>query len=182
MAVAGEIAAAAREQLPVTWDALLADPRYGEPAIQRRVDLVKHRLFGSVVDPDVESVTYDPFVVEYAGKLVALSVVPAGADYWAVQKIQDAAGERQQAMWVDRVDKLWMLYRNLLAETRSMLPDVQAILGVTLVAKRSRPKMGVRDGGGSNFLTQNPFVEPGFGREFAEPEGTLLPPPPRVRV
>src|SRR5687768_15379793 len=117
MAVPGAIAAAARGHLPVTWAALADDSdRYGETELQRKVDYVKFNLFGEVVAAEVEDTLYDPNIIEYAGKLVAIQIIPAGADYWASQAVQQGSGDRYQGTWVDRAAALWRLHEKLVAE------------------------------------------------------------------
>lgn len=154
----------------MTWAALAADSRYGDAGLQRRVDFVKANLFGRPMET-AEEETLDPTVIEYAGKLVAISVIPAGAEYWAAQKIQDNSGERVSAQWTDRSEKLWKLHKQLISETRVMLPDVQAILGTNVRVTRARPRIGVSDNTSDKFVTGDPF---GFERTYIAPESTIL--------
>lgn len=171
MAVTGSIANAAKDQIPTTWDALAADSRYGDAALQRQVDLQKFRLFGTVVTEAQEDSLYNPVVIDYVGKLVALAVIPAGIEYWMVQKINDSSGEKISASWVDRAEKLKETYERLLAETRALLPEIQGMLGENLKAvKRSKPRMGVADVTGDGLVTSDPF---GFEREYAIPVTTV---------
>jgi hypothetical protein len=51
MAVTGEIAEEVRATLPVSWDALIEDARYGESFFQRRIDQTKKSVFGEILDP-----------------------------------------------------------------------------------------------------------------------------------
>lgn len=152
--------------MPVTWAALEGDSRYGENSLQRRVDAVKSRLFGAVVPAEEEADTYPSLVVEYAGKLVALAVIPAGEDYWAAQTIMDNSGEKFSGTWIDRAESLRRLRRELIAETRAIAPEVAAILGTTIRVTKVRPRVGVRTPR-AGHVTATPED---FPKDFALPE------------
>ena len=166
MAVAGDIAAAARAQMPVTWATLADDSRYGDALLQRQVDLVKERLFGTVISPDLEADTYPRTVIDYAGKLVAIQVIPAGEDYWAAQAISDSSGTKNALTWADRAENLRRLRENLIRETRMMAPEIAVLLGTTLAITRIRPRLGVRIPRNAH-VTANPED---FPKDFNLPE------------
>ena len=169
MAVAGEIANKARERIPVTWDVLASDDRYGDSFLQGRVDSVKQRLFQVIVDPVNELSTYGLLTVDYAGIQVALSVIPAGADYWASQSIQHSAvGKNEQKTFLDRVDKLWELHDRLVKDAANLLPDVELTLPIGVLKGRPKSVMTASDAIDSDdtFVTHNPFE---FERPFDRP-------------
>lgn len=158
MAVPGLIAQAAKSHLPVTWTALANDERYGEAELARKVDYVKFNLFGEVVLPEEEALLYDPNVIEYAGKLVAIQIIPAGADYWATQKIVDSSGGHHNASFIDRSTALWRLHEKLVAEAAASRPDIDG--SVTVRPKRRRIPVGVRDTTSTKLTTLDPHAFP----------------------
>lgn len=165
MAVPGAIAAAARGHLPVTWAALADDSdRYGEIELQRKIDYIKFNLFGEVAEPEDEASLYNPNIIEYAGKLVAIQIIPAGADYWASQAVQQGSGERYQGTWVDRSAALWKLHEKLVAEAAATRPDIDG--SVIVKAKRRRFPIGVRDSESTKLVTTDPHT---FPRESERP-------------
>lgn len=170
MAVLGVIAATAREQLPITWDALANDPRYGEPGLQRAVELVKFKTFGMSVEPDLEEDTYNPLIVEYVGKLVALQIIPAGADFWSSQtRTLTAKSGNETKAFNDRVADLWRLYDRLRAEVTALYADAaKSTVGTDLPGLRLRKgaRIKVADPGGAldGFVTGNPQA---FARQHA---------------
>lgn len=171
MAITGEIAQKARERIPATWHALASDSvagRSGEELLQGRINSTKQRLFGTVVDGELEAATYDPLVIDYVGIMVALSVIPAGADYWASQNISHSAvGKNEQKTFIDRSKRLWDLHEQLTLEAAGMWPDVSTLIpGV--IKKRTRI-IGVADAGDSdNMATPDPFT---FERPFQPATG-----------
>lgn len=163
MAVPGAIAAVAQSYLPVTWNELATNaPGYGEETLQQKVDFVKYQLFGSVIDPNTEDQLLDPLVIEYAGILVALQIIPSGAEYWSAQRTSfTAQGDRNEVVtFGDRSEALWKLQQQLITKSRSMLPDVQAILGTTIKARVRRPPISVGEAGDTGLLTPDPFQFP----------------------
>lgn len=167
--ITGPIADAAKAQLPITWSALLNDPRFGEGLLQGRVDLTKYKTFGVVAPPEQESILYDPLVIEYVGKSAAMTVIPAGIDYWSEQPTSTTStGTNEQETYPNRVDALWKLYEKLLTETRMMLPDIEGIIDLKVRRKTGAPMISDSD---SPFITSDPFhPEQGFPREFADPD------------
>src|SRR4051812_7734572 len=81
MAVDGVIAERARAVLPVTWDALSRDSRFGDGLITTALNTVKERTLGSVITPTLEG-TLPLIVIDYVAKLVALELITPGIDYW----------------------------------------------------------------------------------------------------
>lgn len=155
----------------MTWDALLNDRRYGPAALRRRCDYVKRNVFGtSAPDDDLET-ALDPIVVEYCAKLVALQVIPAGAEYWAAQKISDSAGERQVAMWTDRAAALWKLHDALVQDVADLKPEADAILGTVRRVVRRRPLIKVSQNDNDAMLTPNVSD---FERQAAVPDRNAI--------
>lgn len=150
MPVAGAIAERARGILPVTWDALAADQRYGDGLLQSAVSLVKENVFGVVVAPDAEA-AYKLIVIDYAAKLVVLELIPAGVDFWMNEPMSESAtGTNENHTFVDRAGTLRELGRDLLIETRRIGPDIAVLVGFRRVSSKSVPKLSTMD---DEFLT-----------------------------
>jgi hypothetical protein len=129
MPIAGVIAERTRGIFPITWDALSSDARYGDDLLQGSIDLVKEMMFGSVISPALED-TYPLRVIDYAAKMTALELVPAGVDYWMNLSVQEVTtGTNESTAYVDRADKLLKLRDILLAETRAEAAEIEAIIG-----------------------------------------------------
>jgi hypothetical protein len=124
--VAGAIAERSRRVIPVTWDALSVDGRYGDGLLQDTVDLVKENLFGSVINPGIED-TYPLRLLDYAGKLVALELITPGIDLWMNMPTSENASDENRT-WVDRAEKLRQLRDELLAETRRLAPEMETLI------------------------------------------------------
>lgn len=161
MAVEGAIAEAARRVLPVTWDALSRDTnRFGDALLQSIVDTVKDTLFGNVVTAQAED-QYPLRVIQYAGKMVALELIPAGIDFWMNELLQESAsGVAEQHTFVDRADKLRQQGERLGWEITRDSNDIYALLGRR--PNRRVPVMGISISADDVLLTPNP-------REFPAP-------------
>jgi hypothetical protein len=112
MPVEGSIAAAARRQLPVTWDALAQDERFGgEDSLVEVIEYVKESLFGSVITTAAEDLL--PRIVQrFAGILVALELIEPGIDFWMNLSIQETTrGPDETVIYADRANKLRELLR-----------------------------------------------------------------------
>ena len=89
------IALHARDELPETWDGLIEANTFGEPALERRLDIVMYRVFGAVLD-QTEQEALSPLLAAYVGKLFALDLIIPGIDFWSKQAISHSAGELPQ--------------------------------------------------------------------------------------
>ena len=122
----GEIATQVRQLIPLTWDALSKDPRYGDRMLSTRVNYVKYKLFSTVVSATVEESVYNPLLLDYTAKEAALQIIPAGIDYWMDQHITSSTnGSSEAVSYPDRIRHLqavqeW-LFREV-AELREELP------------------------------------------------------------
>lgn len=166
MAVTGEFAESARTEMPLTWSALQTDTlsRYGDSFLQRKIDQVKWRILGIIVDPGDED-QYDPIVIEYIGKLIAINICPAAADFWASQQVTKTT-DNMTTEFPDRVKAIWDLQEKLIGEALAMKADVEAILGPLSRTTTAKPKIGVADGNSDASVTQDPFT---FPRTFELP-------------
>lgn len=141
MAVDGKIAESARGELPLTWDALSKESSFGDAFLQSKLDKVLTRMFGQVLLPPAQD-ALDVLVIDYIGKLVALDLINPGIDYWGKQPLTIAAtGRNENKGYTARADDLRLLRQYLLQETRTLWPDVEALLPgrrVNTVASRPR--------------------------------------------
>ena len=143
MALEGVIAERTRAVLPVTWDALSRDPRYGDDLLQTAIDTAKAWVTGGVITPAAEESTYSVVVVDYIAKVAALELISPGIDFWMNEPVSETAtGTDEAHTFVDRAESLRKLGEQLLAETRRkadeigpLLPDIPAHLvkGVPLL-------------------------------------------------
>jgi len=124
--IAGAIAERARRVIPITWDALAVDARYGDGLLQDTVDLVKENIFGSVINTGIED-TYPLRLLDFAGKLVALELITPGIDLWMNMPTSERAQDENRT-WVDRAEKLRKLRDELLVETRKLSPEMEALI------------------------------------------------------
>lgn len=121
------IALAARDEIPETWDALIEANTFGEPALERRLDIVMYRVFGAALD-QAEQDALSPLLAAYVGKLFALDLIIPGIDYWSKQAISHSAGERESKTYKDRAEDLKELRKLIFADAIALLPDVEAEL------------------------------------------------------
>jgi hypothetical protein len=101
----GAIWRACRALEPVSWDSLRAYTGYGDPELQRVIELSKLRVIGTAV-PVGDEETLDPRVVDFiAKKVLADNVLSAAISFWTDQVIQQTArGNSEEVVtYPDRV-------------------------------------------------------------------------------
>jgi hypothetical protein len=148
----GAIAANVREHIPIAYDALAKDARYGEPRLQSRVDTVKFRLFGTVIPAALEATVYNPLVLDFAGKVAALQIIPAAVDFWMVQHVSvSATGTNENTSYPDRIDALWRIHERLLLEVKQ---DADLVEEWVIVRRKNKGPLVSTEG--LPFLTENP--------------------------
>lgn len=147
------IANRVRDYLPVTYEALANATYYGPDAIQRHVDVVKFRLFATVVSQAMEATAYNDFVIDYAAKHAALRIIPSGADFWSDQMQTETARE-QTISFPDRIQSLWKIHERLLSEVRMDEPIFLKYYPTLFIPdKTSVPRVSTED---VPFLTVDP--------------------------
>jgi hypothetical protein len=157
MPVVGAIAERVAGILPVTWDALERDSRYGDALLRTAIDTMKMRVFGTNVTPLAES-AYPMIVVDYVAKLVAIDLCNPGIDFWMSEVTSTSAtGTNEVVTWVDRANQLSQLRKDLLEETRLMKPEVDPLIGFTPVTRTPRMAINTLD---EDFVTPSPFEFP----------------------
>jgi hypothetical protein len=101
----GAIWRACRALEPVSWDSLRAYTGYGDPELQRVIELSKLRVIGTAV-PVADEASLDPRVVDFiAKKVLADNVLSAAISFWTDQVIQQTArGNSEEVVtYPDRV-------------------------------------------------------------------------------
>lgn len=153
MAVVGAIADRVRGILPVTWDALSKDARFGDGLLRTVIDTKKEEIFGSVVAVSAES-TYPLIVINYVAKLVVIELIPPGIDLWRSQPIVvSATGTNENTTYSDATVALQQLREDLLAETRKEWDLVRPLIDFSRLSSAPRPLMNTID---DEFLTPSP--------------------------
>src|SRR5580765_3134341 len=138
------IALAARGELPETWDALFEADTFGPDALERRMNTVLYRLFGTVLDmPEQELLS--PLLATYAGKLLALDIIIPGIDYWSKQALEHSAGDRETKAYKDRAEDLAKLRDLIFKDAASLLPAIETEL--PLIPRRVGDTARVQEAG-----------------------------------
>jgi len=159
------IALAAQGELPETWAALLAAPTFGEMALERRLDTLMYRVFGTVLD-DAEQDALSPVFISYLGKRLALDLIIPGIDFWSKQALSLSAGERESKAFKDRAEDLKELRKLLLADSTEMLGEVEVEL--PQLPRRATDTARVQESG---LLTVHVTADPlGFPPLYGPPE------------
>lgn len=72
---------------------------------------------------------YNPIVIEFAAKNLALTLIPPGADYWSNRMITvTSTGTNESKTFPDRIASLWRIHAQIINDIRAMLPQVQQYL------------------------------------------------------
>jgi hypothetical protein len=168
----GAIYKVARSLIPITWDALANSNSYGDELLQQKVELIKAKTLATTVLAEDE-IDLDIRVIDYLAKLVVLSVIPAGVDYWGSQRISvSATGTNENATFINRVEMLWQLYEKFLVQVAADRDEIEELLGnQTLRSATGIP--AISDGAEEGFVTPNPTVH---FREYAFDRSESLPP------
>jgi hypothetical protein len=115
--------------LPLTWDALATDDRYGEGLLAMALAIAREAVLGEQ-PTDVEEDALPLLVVDYVAKIAVIEIIPAGIDYWMSQTIAVAtSGTNETETYTDRAAMLRSLLQDLLAETRANADDIAALVG-----------------------------------------------------
>lgn len=141
MAVEGAIAERVRGILPVTWDALAEDRRYGDALLRTTIDTVKEIVFNQVVLPALE-VNYPLIVIDYVAKLCAIELITPAIDFWLDQpyQITQNGSGNEVTTSSEKADSLVRLRAELLRQTRELEPIVGPLIGYTRMRNQPRPR------------------------------------------
>jgi hypothetical protein len=162
MPLPGAIAERTRGLLPVTWDALEGDSRYGDELLATALDIAREAVLGKQPTADDEQLL-PMIVVDYVAKVAAIEMIPAGIDYWMSQTIAVVTtGTNESETYTDRAAMLRQLGQDLLAETRAKAADIAAIVNYHTPSGVSRPLLNTID---DVLLTPSPQE---FPRPFTQ--------------
>ena len=157
MPVAGAIAERVRGIIPITWDALSLDERYGDALLRTAIDIVKERVFGTVIAPIAES-TYPLIVIDYVAKLAAIDLINSGIDFWLSNPISESStGTNENHIYEERATNLRQLREDLLKETRLAQGEVAGLIGYRRMIRQPRPLINTMD---EDFVTPSPLEFP----------------------
>lgn len=151
--IGGAIADRTRSILPITWDALAEDSRYGAELLQRRVDVAKEWVFGSVITVAEED-AYQLRVLDFVAKLAAIEIIPAGIDFWMNQSLTVVVrGPDETDTFTDRAKALADLRKDLLLETKAKADEILPLLPTPHLSLKSVPKVSSMD---DELITPSP--------------------------
>lgn len=157
----GPIAERTAGIIPITWDALLSDPRVGDSALQVAIDLAKTNTFGTVV-PYGQEQNYPLVAIDYASKLAVIELCNTGIDFWMNQATDvSSSGTNEHASYVDRAGQLEKLKSELLTETRNLYTEVAKLVGYYIDNGRAVPQL--------SSANINPFHNTPSPEEFPRP-------------
>ena len=160
MAITGEIADRTRAIMPITWDALSKDSRYGEELLQNTINVVKERIFG---DTPPEENVMALVVVDYTSKLIALELINPGIDFWMSQpQSATATGTAEDVTYPSRTTELRNLRTYLVAEIKKLEPEVIPLIDYNRLKRPPRASSSTQN---DPFLTPSP-------QEFPRPFGS----------
>ena len=137
--------------IPATYEALAGASYFGQGGFERVAATVKFRLFATTVMPDMEPTVYDAFTLDFAAKVSALRIIPAGADYWSDQLTGESARE-ETINYPDRIDSLWRIHERLLVEVKEDQGYFEQIHSTSLKRAAVYPKVNTIDA----LLTPDP--------------------------
>lgn len=126
----GKIYDLAREHIPVTWDAIASNTKYGVTLFENKIEFVKYKLFSTVGPTDS---TYNILQQNYIAKETVIQVIPTAIDYWK-EKEQSivTTGTNETVSYSDRISALEKLRNQLITE----LKELQLYMGGIVNTKR----------------------------------------------
>lgn len=159
MAIGGDIATRTRGIIPITWDALSNDSRYGESLLRDAVELAEETVFGELLS-EAEEDALPRIVVDFTAKVAAIEIIPAGIDFWMNEVIEESAtGTNEMHTYIDRAEKLAEQRKELIKEVRAKEIEIQGLTGYRRILSRAIPRSNTID---DELLTPDP-------REFPRP-------------
>lgn len=170
------IALEARDLLPSTWEALADDSVFGPAALERRHNRVVRNIFGSLLSHDEQEAMedVDGRLVEYAGKVLAYSLLDPAIDYWGKQKISFTAGERESASYGDRIKELQELKLQWPADIAELLNAIEDLIPTRPGRGKTGSPHVIQAGENVPHVTPNPL-------EITAPWGPYTPGIPGVQ-
>jgi hypothetical protein len=157
------IAQHAKDEIPETWVALSSDKsRFGEEALERRLDKTIKKVFGVSLTLDEQS-ALNILVVEYTAKILVLDLIRPGVDFWSKQVISISAGQQESKSYAQRADELKKMRPELISEIAALLIDIQPLLPSVVTHVRNAPRVA-EIGSTYPHLTTDPYdLDPLYG-------------------
>jgi hypothetical protein len=127
----GAVYRAARALEPVAWDALRNYPDYGDPELQRVIELAKLRVLPTTVAAAGEG-ALDLRVIDYIAKRVLVdNVLSAAISFWTNQTVtQSARGNTEEVVaYPDRIRAAEAAIARYSGDLIRQLPEIEVILG-----------------------------------------------------
>ncbi len=150
----GAIADRAKAFIPVTWDALNGDGRYGPTVLQGRVERAKYEVLGATAPLEGAEVTLSDDLQEHIAKRSVVKIIPAGIEFWADRPISiTTTGTQEVVAYESRINQLRELYKQLQQEIALEEPTYTPIVQTSGFA-------AVSDGQSDILITENPFDFP----------------------
>ncbi len=150
----GAIADRVKAYIPITWDGLSTDSRYGLTVLQGRVDRAKYEVLGVAAPLDSAEAGLPEDQIEHIAKRAVVKIIPAGIEFWADKPItKNTTGTAEVVSYESRIQSLRALYAQLLQEIAIEEPIVTPILQTTGFP-------AVSDGENDILVSENPHVFP----------------------
>ena len=172
MTATGPIAWRARMEIPATWDALAQTSTFGDLSLSLKLAYIKISLFSTNVLESAEASVYDELTLMYAGKRLALEVIPSGMDYWMDQAISfsgAASRSSESVSYTDRIKALQVTYARLQEEAKKLGDLLSATSSISKATQRMTMPATTADG--HVFRTPDPWS---FAPLFTTFEPVLL--------
>ncbi len=153
----GPIYQAAKAVMPITWNRLEDSPHYGDKQLQNKIEIAKVTLFGSELSV-ADEYDLDIRVIDYLAKVAAISVIPAGKDYWAsMASTKVSTGTDEEVSYPDRIKMLEELHKQLTQEVSAMRDEISSIVDLPSV-RPSNAIPQVSNGTDEGYITPNPHA------------------------
>lgn len=154
----GAIVDGAAMYMPVTFDYLQKDSRFGDRRMQRLAELVKMKVLGYTMQPDQEELL--PIVLlDFLSKRVALDLITPGVDFWSRQlRVATSSQTQETSSFPDMIASLKLLRASLARELVYDWRQVQLLIPGT--PNRMVVPMPASSMDGSSYVTKNPQENP----------------------
>jgi hypothetical protein len=153
--------------IPIAYNALVNASEFGPPTMKLAVDTVKYQLFGTIVEQSLEASAYDGIRLDFAGKIAAVKIIPAAADFWSDQYTNFTRhGVDETGTFPDRIAHLWRVHERLLREIEDDAVQFEDILDVKKYRKLRKPIVSTT----GDLITPDPNT---FPRQYPDETSAL---------
>lgn len=154
----GAIVDGVRMYLPITFDYLQRDKRFGDRALQQNAELIKAKVLGYTVTPDQEQ-GLELVLLDFLSKRVALELITPGIDFWSRQmKTATSTNTQEVSSYPDMIASLKDQRLHLAHELTNDWRDVKLL--VPDVPQRKVVPMPVSSLAGLPHVSRNPQQMP----------------------